>query len=225
MAKATIAPVSKDELAQAHAFEKKQTPAVSEHQVDVQPKENRRSLYSTEFIKKLKIEEIEKFFEPFGLISCAKIPNEQEPKFVLVSCSDFQVVFSDYSQVFDFNGGFGQFEEAPESKFNLGELSEYCMITGTTPEQAISELMVTNLFGKRFNDAYFENWKNAKQKETKIAFSQMSKPMQKMFANVQEKNEQTIASTRDKLYFGEYAGGYVGSLFGTYYEQNDSQYN
>ena len=58
----------------------------------------RMDMYSTEFIKRLKLEEIENFFAPFGLMACAKIPNEKEPKFILVSCKDFQVVFSDYSQ-------------------------------------------------------------------------------------------------------------------------------
>ena len=209
MAKATVTHVTKDELSDALAVEKQ----TSKHEtkVNVEPNENRRSLYSTEFIKKLKREEIEKFFTPFGLIGFAKIPNDQEPKFVIVQCKDFQVAFSDYSQVFDFN--IPEHVKQTPSTFKLEELAEYCMITGTTPEQAISELMVTKLFGERFNEAYFENWNRSKQKESKIAFSKMSEPMQKMFNNFQEKTAQGFESTRNKLYYGEYNASFPTNFY------------
>ena len=77
MAKATISRVSQEELAQAQTAESKQTQHQTSPAIDVQPRENRKSLYSTEFIKRLKLEEIENFFAPFGLMACAKIPNEK----------------------------------------------------------------------------------------------------------------------------------------------------
>ena len=125
MAKATVTHVTKDELSDALAVEKQTSK--TETKVSVEPKENRRSLFSTEFIKKLKREEIEKFLTPFGLIGFAKIPNDQEPKFVIVQCKDFQVAFSDYSQVFDFN--IPEHVKQTPSTFKLEELAEYCMIT------------------------------------------------------------------------------------------------
>ena len=60
MAKATVAHITKEELSDALAVEKQTSKP--EMKVNIEPKENRRSLYSTEFIKKLKREEIEKFF-------------------------------------------------------------------------------------------------------------------------------------------------------------------
>ena len=47
---------------------------------------NRGELYSTEYIRKLSIDEIKAFFEKFDVQTVAKFPNDKDPKFVFANC-------------------------------------------------------------------------------------------------------------------------------------------
>ena len=165
--------------------------------------EKRGDFYSTEFIKQLKLSEIEKFFEKFDVIACAKIPNEQDPKFVFVSCRGFNVVFSDYSFVFDFNGGMIEPENETKPKFDMEAFAKYCELTDQAPDQVISELMAVELFGQRFS-SYAPRRREIKQKENKIAFKALPREMQKTLKTVNEKQEQAIDATYNKNYYGNY---------------------
>ena len=165
--------------------------------------EKRGDFYSTEFIKQLKLSEIENFFKKFDMTACAKIPNEQDPKFVLVSCNGFNVVFSDYSFVFDFNGGFVEPDNTKASKFDMEAFAKYCELTDQAPDQVIGELMAVELFGQRFS-SYAPRRREIKQKENKIAFNALPREMQKTLRTVHEKQEQSIDATYNKNYFGNY---------------------
>ena len=200
MSKPQITRLTKDEIAaeKSSSVAEKQAPVVSA------PITNRASLYSTEYIKKLPLDEIEKFFERFDVTACAKIPNDKDPKFVFVTCNGFQVTFSDYSFVFDFNDTLLIPDES-KTKFNLNAFADYCLKTERTPEQVISELMTVELFGQRF-PSYGENRKKVKLAENKLAFEQLPKSMRKTLKIADEQKENEIKSTADKLYYGDYAG-------------------
>ncbi len=165
--------------------------------------EKRGDFYSTEFIKQLKLSEIENFFKKFDLTACAKMPNEQDPKFVFVSCKGFNVVFSDYSFVFDFNGGLIEPDNNEKSKFDMAAFANYCELTDQAPDQVIGELMAVELFGQRFS-SYAPRRRDVKQKENKIAFNTLPREMQKTLKIVNEKQEQSIDATYNKNYFGNY---------------------
>ena len=199
MSKPQITRLTKEELAA------EQSSSVAEKAAVVSaPIENRASLYSTEYIKKLPLAEIEKFFEKFDVTACAKIPNDKDPKFVFVSCNGFQVTFSDYSFVFDFNDTLLIPDES-KTKFNLQAFADYCTKIEKTPDQVISELMTVELFGQRF-PSYGENRKKVKLAENRLAFAQLPKSMQKTLKIANEQKENDIMSTADKLYYGDYAG-------------------
>ena len=199
MSKPQITRLTKEELAA------EQSSSVAEKAAVVSaPIENRASLYSTEYIKKLPLAEIEKFFEKFDVTACAKIPNDKDPKFVFVNCNGFQVTFSDYSFVFDFNDTLLIPDES-KTKFNLQAFADYCTKIEKTPDQVISELMAVELFGQRF-PSYGENRKKVKLAENRLAFAQLPKSMQKTLKIANEQKENDIMSTADKLYYGDYAG-------------------
>lgn len=199
MSKPQITRLTKEELAA------EQSSSVAEKAAVVSaPIENRASLYSTEYIKKLPLAEIEKFFEKFDVTACAKIPNDKDPKFVFVTCNGFQVTFSDYSFVFDFNDTLLIPDES-KTKFNLQAFADYCTKIEKTPDQVISELMAVELFGQRF-PSYGENRKKVKLAENRLAFAQLPKSMQKTLKIANEQKENDIMSTADKLYYGDYAG-------------------
>lgn len=199
MSKPQISKLTKEELAIARPVQAAENSATS---VSAAPKETRASLYSTEYIKKLPLSEIEKFFEQFDVTACAKIPNEKDPKFVFANCNGFQVTFSDYSFVFDFNETL-LLPEEEKQKFNLEAFADYCAKIEKTPDQVISELMVVKLFGQRF-PSYSENRKNVKLKEAKLAFDQLPKSMQKKLAITNEQKQNEITATHDKIYYGVY---------------------
>ena len=199
MSKPQITKLTQDELASARPVQVAKSSATS---VSDAPKENRASLYSTEYIKKLPLSEIEKFFEQFDVTACAKIPNEQDPKFVFACCNGFQVTFSDYSFVFDFNETLLLPDEEKQT-FNLEAFADYCSKIEKTPDQVISELMTVKLFGQRF-PSYSEHRKNAKLKEAKLAFDQLPKSMQKKLALTNEQKQNEILTTHDKIYYGVY---------------------
>lgn len=200
MSKPQVTRLTKEEL----AAEISSSGAPSQAPVVSAPITNRASLYSTEYIKKLPLAEIEKFFERFDVTACAKIPNEKDPKFVFVSCNGFQVTFSDYSFVFDFNDTLLIPDES-KTKFNLNAFADYCLKIEKTPEQVISELMTVELFGQRF-PSYGENRKKVKLAENRLAFEQLPKSMRKTLKIADEQKENEIKSTADKLYYGDYAG-------------------
>lgn len=202
MSKATVSKVTREELQAERPYlaASKQSPASGEQQ-----NANRASLYSTEYIKKLSIPEIEKFFEQFDVSACAKIPNNEDPKFVLVTCKDFNVVFSDYSFVFDFYPGEFANTVKGEPTFDYEAFKNYCDLTERTPDQVISELMTIELFGQRF-PSYSENRKKVKMEENRIAFGALPKSLRKRLKTANEAKESQIASTHNKLYFGDYAG-------------------
>lgn len=168
------------------------------------PVHNRASLYSTEYITKLPLNEIKKFFEKFDVTSCEKIPNEKEPKYVVVNCNGFRVTFTDYSFAFDFNDTLLIPDES-KTKFNLQAFADYCSTIEKTPDQLISELMAVELFGQRF-PSYGENRKKAKLAENKQAFANLSQSMQKTLRLANEQKENEIISTANKLYYGDYKG-------------------
>lgn len=197
MSKANVSRLTKEEL-QAERNSAPATPVAD------QPISNRASLYSTEYIKKLKLGEIEKFFERFDVQAVAKIPNEQDPKFVFATCNGFQVTFSDYSFVFDFNETLLIPDESKQ-RFDLNAFADYCTKIEKTPDQIISELMAVELFGQRF-PSYSENRRKVKTQENKLAFEQLPKSMQKTLKTANEQKENEIASTHNKLYYGDYAG-------------------
>ena len=199
MNKPQISRLTQDELAQARPVQVAETPAAY---VSAAPIDARTSINSTEYIKKLSIDEIEKFFEQFDGTSCAKIPNEKDPKFVFVTCNGFSVTFSDYSFLFDFNETLLLPEHA-KPKFNLEAFADYCSKIEKNPDQVISELMTIKLFGQRF-PSYSEHRKNAKLKESRRAFEQLPAPMQKTLAITNEQKQHEINSTHDKLYYGVY---------------------
>lgn len=206
MSNPQVTRLTKEEIAaeQSSSGANNQAPVVSA------PITNRASLYSTEYIKKLPLAEIEKFFEKFDVTACAKIPNDKEPKFVFANCNGFQVTFSDYSFVFDFNETL-LIPDETKTKFNLQAFADYCEKIGKTPEQIISELMTVELFGQRF-PSYAENRKRVKLAENRLAFEQLPKSMQKTLKIAHEQKENEITSTYDKLYFGDYAGNpYINS--------------
>ena len=197
MSNANVTKLTKEEL----LAERQATPApVGEQQVS-----KRADLYSTEYIKKLSLDEIEKFFEPFDVQACAKIPNEQDPKFVYVTCAGFNVVFSDYSFVFDFNGGLLRPDESAKPKFDMAAFADYCMSLDLTPDQVIAEEMTVKLFGQRF-PSYTEKRKKVKMEQNRLAFQALPKAMQKTLSIANEQNENTINATHNKLYYGDYAG-------------------
>lgn len=198
MGKANVSKLTNEEL-QAGRNEQKA------HAEPSKKPANRASLYSTEYIKKLKLAEIEAFFDKFGVQACAKIPNEQDPKFVFVTCDDFQVVFSDYSFVFDFNTGLLNRDESTTPKFDMAAFKNYCDLVERTPEQVISEIMTVELFGQRF-PSYAENRKRVKNEENRLAFETLPKSMRKSLKTANEQKENEIASTFNKLYYGDYAG-------------------
>ena len=165
---------------------------------------NRASLYSTEYIKKLPLSEIEQFFDQFDGTSCAKIPNDKDPKFVFVTCNGFSVTFSDYSSVFDFNEHLLLPAHA-SPKFNLEAFADYCLKIEKNPDQVISELMAVELFGQRF-PSYSENRRKVKLQENKLAFDALPKSMKKTLKTANEQKENEIESTHNKLYYGDYAG-------------------
>ena len=204
MSNAKVSKLTKEEIEQAKASKVAGNPAASVSHAE-QPA-HRGSLYSTEYIKKLKIDEISAFFEKFDVVSCAKIPNDQEPKFVLVNCRDFNVVFSDYSFVFDFNGGYIYPDDNTPSKFDIQAFAKYCELIDQAPDQVIAEIMAVELFGQRF-PSYSEGRKKAKLKEARLAYDALPKTMQKTLATAQEAKENEIIATHNKLYYGDYAGG------------------
>ena len=166
------------------------------------PVHNRASLYSTEYITKLPLNEIKKFFEKFDVTSCEKIPNEKEPKYVVVNCNGFRVTFTDYSFAFDFNDTLLIPDES-KTKFNLQAFADYCSTIEKTPDQLISELMAVELFGQRFS-SYAPRRREVKQKENKLAFNALPREMQKTLKTFHEKQEQSIDATYNKNYFGSY---------------------
>ena len=200
MSKPQITRLTKDELAaeKSSSGAKNQAPVVSA------PITNRASLYSTEYIKKLSLDEIENFFKKFDFTSCAKIPNDKDPKFVFVTCNGFQVTFSDYSFVFDFNETL-LLPDQSKTAFNLEAFADYCSKIEKTPDQVISELMAVELFGQRF-PSYGENRKKVKLAENRLAFEQLPKSMRKTLKIADEQKENEIRATADKLYYGDYAG-------------------
>lgn len=162
--------------------------------------ENRGSLYSTEYIKKLHIDEIANFFEPFGFVAAAKIPSEQEPKFVFATCEDFQVVFSDYNFVFDFDGGV---KTRSAKKINMEAFKNYCASIEKTPEQVVSEMMTVQLFGYRF-PSYSKNRLSVKQKESELAFDNLPSEMRKLLKLTKEQKESELVATFNKNHYGNY---------------------
>ena len=200
MSKPQITRLTKEEL----AAEKSSSAASDSAAVVSAPITNRASLYSTEYITKLSIDEIEKFFERFDFTSCAKIPNDKAPKFVFVTCNGFQVTFSDYSFVFDFNDTL-LLPDQTKTNFDLNAFADYCTKIEKTPDQVISELMTVELFGQRF-PSYGENRKKVKLAENRLAFEQLPKSMRKTLKIADEQKENEIKSTADKLYYGDYAG-------------------
>ncbi len=199
MSKATVSKVTKEELQAERPYQAASKSAGADEQVS-----HRGSLYSTEYIKKLSIAEIEKFFEQFDVLACAKIPNNQEPKFILVNCKNFNVVFSDYSQVFDFNINPAD-ARVSEPKFDAEAFATYCDLTDKTPEQVISELMTVELFGQRF-PSYSENRRKVKLEENRLAYAALPKSLRKRLKTANESKENEINSVHNKLYFGDYAG-------------------
>ncbi len=170
-----------------------------------------KDLYSNEYIKALKISDVVKFFEPFGVMSCAKIPRTpnktrsaevEDPAFIYVICHDFNATFSDYNAVFDFGTSFYTPDES-EKVFDMEAFAKYCDTINVTPESALQEMMVIDLFGKRF-PSYGENYRAVKQKEAELALQNLPKSMQKKVAPVAEKNELMVDSTANKLKYGSY---------------------
>ena len=210
MLQAKVSKLTKEELEQAKASKVAGTPAASVSHAELPA--NRGSLYSTEYIKKLSIDEISAFFDKFDVVACAKIPNEQEPKFILVTCKDFNVVFSDYSFVFDFNGGYIYPDDNSKTKFDIQEFAKYCELVDKAPDQVISEIMAVELFGQRF-PSYSENRRKVKLQESRLAFEALPKGMKKTLATAQEAKESEINATHNKLYYGDYTGNpYVTSF-------------
>lgn len=199
MNEAKVSKLTKEELALANAQKATEMPAADFSGEQIY----RGDFYSTEFIKKLKLAEIEKFFEKYDVTACAKIPNEQDPKFVIVSCKGFNVVFSDYSFVFDFNGGLVSNEQDSKSKFDMPAFFNYCELTDQTPEQVIAESMTIDLFG-RFS-SYAPRRREIKQKESNLAFKALPKEMQKTLATAHEAHQNSIDATFNKNYFGNYS--------------------
>ena len=200
MNEAKVSKLTKEELALANAQKATEMPAADFSGEQIY----RGDFYSTEFIKKLKLSEIEKFFERYDITACAKIPNEQDPKFVMVSCKGFNVVFSDYSFVFDFNGGLVSNEQDSKSKFDMAAFLNYCELTEQTPDQVIAETMAVELFGQRFS-SYAPRRREIKQKEAGLAFKALPKEMQKALGTAHESYQHSIDSTYNKNYFGTYS--------------------
>lgn len=170
-----------------------------------------KDLYSNEYIKALKISDVVKFFEPFGVMSCAKIPRTpnkvrsaevEDPAFIFVICQDFNATFSDYNAVFDFGTSLYAPDES-EKVFDMEAFAKYCDTINVTPESALKEMMAIDLFGKRF-PSYGENYRAVKQKEAELALQNLPKSMQKKVAPVAEKTELMIDSTANKLKYGNY---------------------
>lgn len=170
-----------------------------------------KDLYSNEYIKKLKLNEVVDFFKPFGVMSCAKIPRTpnkdrsaevEDPAFIFVVCHDFNATFSDYNAVFDFGTSLYTPDES-EKVFDMEAFAKYCDTINVTPESALQEMMVIDLFGKRF-PSYGENYRAVKQKEAELALSKLPKSMQRKVSPVAEKNELMVDSTANKLKYGSY---------------------
>lgn len=171
----------------------------------------RSDLYSNEYIKALKLSEVSEFFKPFGLLACAKIPKTpnkirgtevEDPAFIFVSCEDFNATFSDYNTVLDFGERLFSADES-ENKFDMDAFKKYCDTLNISPENAIREMMVVDLFGKRF-PSYGENYRAVKQKEAELAKEKLPKSMRKSIAPVSEKAELMVDSTANKLKYGTY---------------------
>lgn len=194
-----VSKISKEELASVRPTVVQPKPSTT----DVSVGEKRGDYYSTEFIKQLKLSEIQKFFEKFDVTACAKMPNQEDPKFVFVSCRCFNVVFSDYSFVFDFNGGMIEPGDDSKPKFDLSAFAKYCESIDQAPDQVIGEIMAVELFGQRFS-SYAPRRREVKQKENKLAFNALPREMQKTLKTFHEKQEQSIDATYNKNYFGSY---------------------
>lgn len=210
MSRPEIRKLTAEEIASASPSQKDK-PADFSNASAYKSAKNRGDLYSNEYIKKLKLSEVEKFFTPLGYISSAKIPKTlspmqngevADPAFIFVVCEDFSLVFSDYNSVFDFNVPHTENIQEVE-KFDMNAFADYCEILGITPEIAIREMMAIELFGNRF-PSYGQNYSNVKQKEAELAYEKLPKTMRKKLAPVAEKNELLVDATGYKLKFGAY---------------------
>ncbi len=159
-------------------------------------------IFSSNYIKKLKDADIEKFFEKFGFVSLERTPAES-PTTISVVCEDFFVQFSDFLRAFVFNENYK--DSSGSAKFDMKAFLQYCELSDQSPDQVISQLMDVELFGQRFH-SFSENRRRAKTRQNKVAFGSLPRDMQKTLRLADENNRNRIDATHNKLKYGDYAG-------------------
>lgn len=134
------------------------------------------------YVSRLKNHDIVTFFANYGYINHEKFQDEAQKDFVRVSCENFDVIFSDYDIAVQC---FPEFMSTG-SKFDFAQFIEYCKAIDVTPEQAISDIIITDLLTAKF-PSYAESRNVHKDNKSLSAFVKLPNSMRKLVKSVQEK--------------------------------------
>lgn len=199
MSNAKISKLTKEELESAKTSKDASKPASSVSHAQNNP----ASPDSTYFISKLPLKDVAKFFEPFGVKACQKVPNDENPQFIAVRCNDFDVVFTDYNIKFDVPIFVSDEEES--TKFKPTACADFCESIQKLPEQILTEKIQIELFGQRF-EAYSKNLKKIKLSQLDESYAKLPKTMKPIMKLAYEQKKHEIESSFDKVYYGTYSG-------------------
>lgn len=199
-----VSKISKEELAQASASlfgvpQKKSIPASTGETT------KKRS-----FLSKLSNKEIVAFFTDFGYIAHEKYQDENGVDFTDVICENFEVIFND----FDFAVMCNPSSSKVQSTFNFPAFLQYCDTVDKAPEEAIADIITSDLLTPRF-PSYAEKRRKHKDEQARNAFAALPKSMRIKLKSLNEKVVAENALMENKGKYGAFdAEDYLKTTYG-----------
>ncbi len=173
---AKVSKVSREELAQASASlfgvpQKTSAPA--------KPVEKRTD---HSYIKKLSNDEIKNFFKGYGYLSHQKYKDDSDVDFAHIVCENFEIILND----FDLAVICKPEAASASSNFDFPAFVSYCNSVDVAPEQAIADIVVSDLMTPRF-PSYAERRRKHKDAQARDAFANLPKSMRILLKPLNEK--------------------------------------
>lgn len=163
----------------------------------VMPKKNSsKSVY----ISRLSMKNLEDFFRPFNINTIQKYPDEKNPEFIFVSCENFDATFNDYEMAFQITSPIDSSMKS-SGDFDFYAFLTYCDEIDTYPDQAMENLIATELLGKRF-ESYATDREKFKNKVADSAFAKLPKATRRILRPVDDSLRNEITGIKNQSIYG-----------------------
>lgn len=195
MTRTKVSKISREDLAAARQSSGFSVPATAEAQ---EPKIARKKLPYTQ---KLTDKEIQDFFTAYGYINHERITDGAGNSYIHIDCENFEALVGEFDiavttyQQPDYNPIL--------SEFDFNKFVKYCKAIDVPVEQALADIITTDLLIKRF-PAYAEAKGKHKQQQIDEAFAELPKSMKKQLATLNEKAIADNKTMTNKGVFGSF---------------------